>query len=149
MYEIWDGCAFKITTGRYFTRNGHDIHGNGIEPDDYVDNPTTQIDITKYSTFDYRSKPHTGDTSENVRAAKERLRIMGYYTGSADDKFDSVFESAVTEFQAQNGLFPYGVLDIATQVKMENIFYKLRVVEDEQLYTAYEYFGGNREDLDL
>ncbi len=148
MYEIWDGCAFKITTGKYFTRNGHDIHGNGIKPDENVLNTTRQVDITKYSTFDYKTKPAVGETSPNVRAAKERLRGMGCYTGSVDDTFDAGLEIAITNFQAENGLFPYGVLDISTQVKMENIFYKMREVVDEQLYFAYEHLGGKRADIE-
>lgn len=148
MFEIWDGCAFKITTGRYFTRNGNDIHGNGIDPNEYVDNTTRQIDITKYATFDYKTKPAIGETSPNVRAAKERLKVMGYYGGTVDEKFDKSLEYAITEFQADNELFPYGVLDVSTQVKMENKFYKLRELVDNQLYYAYEYFGGNREDLE-
>lgn len=149
MFEIWDGCAFKITTGRYFTREGHDIHGNGIDPHEYVDNTTRQIDITKYSTFDYKAKPQYGESSQNVRAAKERLKVMGYYGGTVDDTFDLSLVNAVMEFQAQNELFPYGVLDISTQVKMENIFYKLRELVDNQLYFAYEYFGGKKENLEI
>ncbi len=148
MFEIWDGCAFKITTGRYFTRNGNDIHGNGIDPNEYVDNTTRQIDITKYATFDYKTKPKSGETSPNVLAAKERLKVMGYYGGTLDERFDKSLEYAITEFQADNELFPYGVLDVSTQVKMENKFYKLRELVDNQLYFAYEYFGGNREDLE-
>ncbi len=147
MFEIWDGCAFKVTTGRYFTRNGYDINGNGIEPNEYVDNTTKRIDITKYSTFDYQTKPSVGETSPNVLAAKERLKILGYYTGSVNDNFDEAFREAVTAFQATNGLFPYGVLDVSTQATMENVFYKLEELVDNQLFYAYEYFGGNRADL--
>ncbi len=147
MFEIWDGCAFKITTGRYFTRNGHDINGNGIEPDEYVYNTTKRIDIEKYSKFDYKTKPTVGDSSSNVFAAKERMKLMGYYTGEVNDVFDPEFKDAVEAFQAENDLFPYGVLDVSTQAGMENVFYKLEELVDEQLFYAYEYFGGKRADL--
>ncbi|MBR4173317.1 MAG: PDZ domain-containing protein, partial [Clostridia bacterium] len=40
MFEIWDGCAFKITTGKYYTRNGKDINGNGIIPEKRILNTT-------------------------------------------------------------------------------------------------------------
>lgn len=143
MYELWDGCAFKITTGKYYTRNGHDIHGNGIEPDEEIYNSKKQVDITKYSVFDYKTKPKVGDTSPNVVAAKERLHFMGYFSGTINDKFDKALERAIYDFQAASGLFPYGVLDISTQVKMENTFYKMDVVVDKQLAFAYEYFGGD------
>ena len=147
MFEMWDGSAFKITTGKYFTRDGNDINGKGIQPNEYVYNTTKQIDITKYHTFDYKTKPDKGDTSPNVLAAKERLKIMGYYSGTADENFDSAFKNAVIKFQADTDLFPYGVLDVSTQVKVENTFYKLKEVIDNQLNYAYEYFGGNKDDL--
>ncbi len=147
MYDVWDGCAFKITTGKYFTRNGEDIHGNGIVPNMLVDNLKIPVDITKYSKFDYKTKPALGDTSPNVRAAKERLKVMGYYKGPVDDNFDAAFGRAVHNFQEQNGLYPSSVLEITTQVKMENVFYRLEEMTDNQLITAYEHFGGKAEEL--
>ncbi len=147
MYKIWDGCAFKITTGKYFTRNGKDINGNGIEPDEVVYNSTRRIDLSRYQTFDYIEKPQVGTVSKNVRAGKERLSALGYYMGSINDTFDEEFAKAVCTFQENNELFPYGVLDISTQVKMENLFYKLEEEVDDQLIFAYKYFGGNEEDL--
>ena len=48
---------------------------------------------------------------------------------------------------AETGLYPYGVLDVSTQVKLENTFYKLEEVVDKQLIYAYEYFGGTEENL--
>ena len=149
MYEMWDGSAFKLTTGKYYTRNGHDINGNGIEPHEYVDNSTRPIDLSKYATFDYKTKPTVGDVSQNVRAAKERLWVMGYYNGTINDTFEPEFADAIYKFQEENELGPYGVLDIATQVKMENIFYKIEVEQDDQLIYAYEYFGGDPENLGL
>lgn len=147
MYQLFDGSAFKITTGRYFTRNGKDINGGGIEPDAEIENTTQRIDITKYSTFDYKTKPKQGETSPNVYAAKERLYLMGLYRGSIDESFDKELENAVRAFQEANGLYPYGVLDISTQVKIENSFYVLEELVDRQFIYAYEYFGGNADVL--
>ena len=147
MYEIWDGCAFKITTGKYFTRNGKDINGNGIIPDKIIENTVKKIDLSRYTAFDYINKPTVGATSQNTKAAKERLRILGYYQGTADEYFDSLLFNAVCEFQEESGLFPYGVLDISTQKKLEETFSKLDEVVDSQFFEAYRYFGGNPEDL--
>lgn len=143
MYQMYDGTAFKITTGKYFTRNGTDINGNGIEPDEEIDNSKRYIDVTKYTTFDYKTKPKVNDVSQNVKAAKERLAALGYYSGVASENFDASLERAVCEFQAENGLYPYGVLDISTQVKIENVFCKLEETVDLQLYCAYEQLGGD------
>ena len=38
IYTLGDG-ALKITTARYLTPNGRDIHHRGIEPDVIVDQP--------------------------------------------------------------------------------------------------------------
>lgn len=149
MFTMPDGSAFKITTGRYFTRDGHDINGNGIEPHEFVENSLKPIDLTKFHTFDYKTKPNIGDVSTNVRAAKERLKVMGYYTGTINETFEPEFHDVIYRFQAENGLGAYGQLDIATQVKMENIFYKIEVEQDDQLIYAYEYLGGNPEDLGI
>ena len=75
--------------------------------------------------------------------------IMGYYYGPINDIFEPEFEAVIYKFQAENGLGAYGVLDISTQVKIENIFYKIRVEVDDQLKYAYEYLGGDPDDLDL
>lgn len=33
LFPLSDGSAVKLTTNHYYTPNGHDIHGKGIEPD--------------------------------------------------------------------------------------------------------------------
>lgn len=147
MFEIWDGCAFKITTGKYFTRNGKDINGDGITPDKAIENTTRKIDLTRYTKFDYTQKPSVGVNSQNTKAAKERLRILGYYQGEADDYFDNALFNAICDFQEQSELFPYGVLDISTQKKLQEKFSELEEVVDNQLVEAYKYFGGKAADL--
>lgn len=148
MYEIWDGCAFKITTGKYFTRNGKDINLNGITPDKAVENTTKKIDLSNYTKFDYTQKPSVGVTSQNTKAAKERLRVLGYYQGKADDYFDDALSVAVSKFQEESGLFPYGVLDISTQKKMQEAFSDMDEIVDNQFIEAYKYFGGKVSDLE-
>ena len=48
----------------------------------------------------------------------------------------------MTKFQSDSKIYPYGVLDITTQTKIENAFAKLEVVVDKQLDRAYEIFTG-------
>ncbi|MCR4718746.1 MAG: PDZ domain-containing protein [Firmicutes bacterium] len=147
MFEIWDGCAFKITTGKYFTRNGKDINGIGIKPDEDIYNTTRKIDLSNYKVFDYVNKPSVGVNSENTAAAKERLRILGYYQGIVDDYFDNALFESISDFQEENGLFPYGVLDISTQKKIQEVFKELDEKVDNQLIRAYGYFGGKANEL--
>ena len=44
-YELSDGSAIKLTTAHYFTPNGTDIHGVGIEPTISVEDDKTTEDI--------------------------------------------------------------------------------------------------------
>ena len=147
MYEVWDGCAFKITTGKYYTRNGADINERGIEPDEIIENTTRKIDLSRYTAFDYVNKPSVGAKTENTKAAKERLRIMGYYQGTVDDNFDNALYNAVCDFQKDSGLFPYGVLDISTQKKLQEVFSQTDERVDSQLIRAYIRFGGKVQNL--
>lgn len=143
MFTMREG-AFKITTGHYLTRDGHEINKKGIEPDEYVANAEVQVNPNNYTPFDYKIKWKIGETGEAVKAAKERLGRMGYYYGNLNSEFDAELEKAVYDFQQHAELFPYGVLDISTQVAIENEFYKTQKdITDTQIRTAYSYFGGN------
>lgn len=37
LFPLSDGSAVKLTTNHYYTPNGHDIHGKGIEPDEVLE----------------------------------------------------------------------------------------------------------------
>lgn len=141
-FKLVNNSVLKLTVGHYITRNGNEINEVGITPDEKVSNVSNPIDTTKYTKFDYLTKPSVGMTSENVRAVKERLYLLGYFSGTIDNNFDTHLENAILQFQTDNELYPYGVLDISTQVKIENKFAKLEVLEDYQLIRAVELFGG-------
>ena len=147
MYTLRDGNAFKITTGRYITRNGREINHKGLEPDVYVVNTAEEIDVSKYDEIDYSVETRFGDKSENILPIKERLYVMGYYLSNMEDVFDAELEAAVLDFQITKGLTPTGALDRITMVQIENEFARTEVMVDNQLYEAYETFGGNKEDL--
>lgn len=147
IYNMRDGNAFKITTGRYLTRNGREINHKGIEPDRSVSNTTEPIDVSKYKEINYSEETRYGDTSENIVPIKERLSVMGYGMKDFQGIFDSELEAAVLDFQISKGIAPTGALDRITMVQIENAFAKTEVVVDNQLYEAYEYFGGTREEL--
>jgi carboxyl-terminal processing protease len=149
LYSVANGSMIiKLTTGQYLTRNGREINGIGLEPDYYVTNYKKQIDTTQYTPFDFQNRYAIGQNGNSVKAAKERLKLLGYYSGNTDDTvFNADLQNAVKSFQSEVGLSPDGVLDIATQVKLKEQFETLETVVDRQLQTAYEKFGGNVEDL--
>lgn len=147
LIPLGDGSAFKLTTGKYLTRNGNDINKVGITPDYELANAKQKITTSKYVQFDYKTKWKNGDNGDGVKAAKQRLYLLGYKISSIDSVFNEETANAVLNFQADSGLYPYGVLDITTQVKLENKFAELDETVDMQLIQAYKLFGGNEEDL--
>ena len=147
-YPLSNGSVFKLTTGQYVTRNGKEINHIGLTPDVEVENTTDRIDTSKYTPFDYTTKQSYGNSSDNVKAAKERLYLLDFYNGNTDsDVFDDELKTAIKDFQKANDLLSYGVLDIPTQKKIEKVFSKLEVTTDNQFEKAYELMGGNLEDL--
>ena len=71
---------------------------------------------------------------------------MGYNVGEVDDVFTEETENAIKRFQEDKGLFVYGVLDITTQVSINNTFYNMQEYVDKQFDAAYEFFGGKVEE---
>ncbi len=59
-----------------------------------------------------------GDRSDNVRAMQQRLKVLGYFTGTATGYFGSSTQTAVENFQRKNGLTVTGIADKATMRKM-------------------------------
>jgi len=142
-FPLLNGSVMKITTGKYVTRAGNEIQGIGIEPDEYIKNYTEPINTKEYEQFDYKTKWMEGLEGAGIKAAKERLYLLRYYTGETENgQFTSELAEAITAFQADNELYPYGVLDITTQVKIENAFAKLQVLHDKQFDNAYAAMGG-------
>jgi len=148
VFNMRNGDSFKITTGRYLTRNGREINKKGIDPDVEVPNTTEPIDVSKYRTIDYSKETSYGDRDENVSVIKERLMMLGYMLNNKDNLFDTDLEAYVLDFQLSKGLTPTGRLDRITMVQIENSFAATETLVDNQLYEAYEYFGGTREALD-
>ncbi len=148
MFNLRDYSGFKITTGRYLTRTGKEINHKGITPDDYVINVTEPIDYRKYPKINYGEESRFGDSMENIAVIKERMKVMGYDIENIDNDFTEDLEASVLNFQIKKGLSPTGKLDRITMVQIENQFAQTEVMVDSQLYKAYEYFGGTREELD-
>ncbi len=148
MFPLTNGAVIKLTVGQYITRNGNAINHTGLTPDEYVENTTSSIDTSGYAQFDFKTRNALGSSHENVKAAKQRLKVLGLYTGDAEnDVFDTDFKETIKSFQQANDLFAYGVLDIVTQVKIDELFSSIEVTSDEQLKAAYAKFGGKEEDL--
>lgn len=146
VYPLQNGAVFKITTGKYITRNGREINKVGLTPDVYVENEVTKFDTTDYTQFDYNTSVSLGQSHPNVTAAKERMNLMGVYDGEINDVFDTDFYDAVKTFQSMNDIFSYGVLDAVTMEMIESIISEFDIMRDLQFETAYTKFGGKLEE---
>ena len=139
--SLSDGGMIKFTTGYYLTPLGNNIHNVGLTPDRIIENSFTKPDKSQFDHFDYTKVYTIGDTGEDIRIAKEILSFYGLYQGELNDVFDKDLSYAVYAFQTQAGLYPYGVLDITTQIQIYNYLDVVEIEQDDQLEAAFQHFG--------
>lgn len=146
--SLKDGEAMKYTVAYYLTPSGANIDGIGVVPDAIVENGSVLFDISGYSDFNYASIYSIGDRDAEIVKAKQILNVWGWYTGDENDQdFDSELESSIIRFQLDQGLFPYGVLDITTQRSLFESLEKTTVSIDNQLEAAFSHFGISMETI--
>lgn len=145
MLSLPGGMGMKITTGKYLTRNGDEINNVGIKPDHKVVNEIQMYDTSSLTAMDYKTKWNVGDNNECIIGAKQRLLLLGYNVNYLDSEYTEEEKAEVERFQSDMGMYPYGVLDITTQTRLENEVHKLDQEIDNQFMYAYKYFGGETE----
>ena len=142
LYPLKDGSAMKLTTAEYLTAGRNHVHGIGITPDIIIDNnkPLSNFDTSDIPEFDKRRKPVVGIVGLDVLAAEKILNILGYPVTGADGIFDEHLKKQIAQFQADKGLYPYGILDFTTQdaLKISLESYSVDTSVDFQLEKALE-----------
>lgn len=147
-FTLQNGSVFKITIGKYITRNGNEIDKIGLNPDVEVENGLKPIDPSQYTAFDYSTRYALGQSGEGIKAAKEKLYMLGLYKESlSSGVYTEALQEAVKSFQQGHDLVPSGIIDVATQAAIDKAFARLETTEDRQLEKAYELFGGKISDL--
>ncbi len=132
------GGAIKMTIANYLTPNGDKIEGKGIIPNLMVENVTKAINTDELEPVEILRRPTIGDRGKDVLAAKQRLHILGYDVGQVNEELDEKTFNAIKSFQAEQKLYPYGVLDFTTQGAIDNAIKALEVEVDMQLQKAIE-----------
>ena len=61
-----------------------------------------------------------GESGDEVKAIQQRLEELGFYSGSFTGYFGSVTENAVKAFQKKNSLTANGIVNVATQKKLDS-----------------------------
>ncbi|MBA1336036.1 MAG: Carboxyl-terminal protease [Firmicutes bacterium] len=136
-----NGGNIKLTIAKYLTPSERVIDGVGITPDVVIEN---EIPAGKYhdelAPIKGSRKPYISSVGLDVLGAEQRLDVLGYNVGEIDGVFDQILASAVSRFQSDKGLYPYGVLDLATQERLlwEYDEYIKKDDIDEQLQKAIE-----------
>ena len=133
------GGGVKLTVAEYLTRDKRHIDGIGIKPDFYVEDKVIKIGKAGFNSFDYVTKPKLGDKGPEVLALNQRLWAMGYDVGIPSDEFTEETHNAVYMFQAScQGLTPYGVCDISTQLELERVMQGVEFYDDAIFKTAVD-----------
>lgn len=135
------GGIIKYTVGYYLTPLGNNINGIGLEPDISISNSKKNVDRSRYGNFGYTKVYNIGDSGEEVKTAKEILKFFEIFQGEINDVYDKDLYYAVASFQARAGLFSYGVLDLTTQLQINNHLEIAKITVDEQIRTAFEQIG--------
>lgn len=134
-FELGD---IKLSVAEFTKPDGGKINGLGIEPDIWVKNVYEPYDASGLTPMTLNDRYSIGSQAEDVRAIEERLTALGYYTGNVDDIFDSFTAAATEKFQADCGLFVYGVMDYTTQNALNDRINNAETEIDRQLNTACE-----------
>ncbi len=135
-----NGGILKYTTAYYLTPEGNNINKAGITPDVVIENSSKPVDMSEFDMFSLSKTYRIGDKGKEVELAKKMLKFMGIFVGELNDIYDENLKIAITTFQKLAGLFPYGVLDLTTQLNMYDKLKTTTVEVDDQLNRAIDMF---------
>ncbi len=138
--QLKDGGIMKYTSAYYLTPLGNNIHKIGITPNVKVENSEKPIDMSEFDMFRLSKTYCMGDKGEEVLLAKTMLKKLGVFIGEVNETYDENLKIAVNTYQKIKGLFPYGVLDITTQMNLYDTMKTSTVEADDQLQRAIEMF---------
>ena len=133
-YQTHSGQVMKLTTEEFLSRDGNKINGIGVEPDIIVDMPE----------YIYpEDRLYIGDESAQVKVAEDLLYFLGYLKETPDTSYERSTFEAVKKFQAEVGLYAYGVCDYTTQEALNRSYQKEKENNDLQMQRAIEWIKEN------
>ncbi len=138
--DLQTGGMIKYTSGYYLTPSGNNINGIGLSPDIMIENSYRKPNPDDFGKFQYSQVYRVGDTGSEIYLAKELLTLYGLYQGELNEDYDQDLYYAVYAFQQQTKLFPYGVLDLTTQLQLRNYLGIVQLKQDDQLAEALAQF---------
>ena len=134
-YQTNSGQIVKLTTEEFLSRDGNKINGVGVVPDIIVDMPEYILP---------KDRLYIGDQSEQVKVVEELLYYLGYLEEMPDESYERATFEAVKKFQADVGLYSYGVCDYTTQVALNASYLKEKESNDLQMQRAIEWIKEDK-----
>lgn len=122
-----DGSIVKLTQEAFYSGDGIEIHDIGVTPDVIVEIPDYLTNQHKY---------HLGDIYDEVLLLEQMLLVLGYQIDEVNDHYGYDTLNAIKKFQADQGLYPYGVCDFTTQKYLNTALLDSQKVNDLQLNEA-------------
>ncbi|MBE7029852.1 MAG: PDZ domain-containing protein [Ruminococcaceae bacterium] len=134
--EIVTGAGLRLTEAVYLTPARRNINEEGISPNVKVFPEVIPFEQAGYGVPTYERVMREGDTGEDVFMMEKRLNALGYDVGIPDEIYDNKTFFAVKRFQQAVSLYPYGVLDINTQLAVQSALNGKEIVLDRPLERA-------------
>lgn len=130
----------KLTVGYYYTPNGRMIDLKGITPDIVVDDPKLVNNVNVMNVLKLSGKSEYALNSKNIDIynAKSILKMNGYGVEIADVNLDDKTLLEIKRFQKDTNIKESGLLDLATQQKLNEVLDKLILSYDSQFEKAVE-----------
>ncbi|MGE7759843.1 S41 family peptidase [Peribacillus sp. NPDC097895] len=132
--DFEDGSNFKYTAAKWLTPKGNWIHKKGIKPD-------INVKLPDYASLPYISPDKelkASDSSSEVKAAEEMLKVAGHDPGKIDGFFDQETTNAVKEFQRDQKINETGTIKDDTTVKLMQVIREKILKNDTQVKKAVE-----------
>jgi carboxyl-terminal processing protease len=129
-----DGSNIKFTTQKWLTPKGNWIHEKGIKPDYEVTLP----DYASLPMLDTQKEYKLSTSSNEVKAAQQMLKTLGYDPGREDGFFDEKTLQAVKAFQKAEKLEENGIITGQTTFKLMDRLREYIQKNDTQIQKAIE-----------
>ena len=129
-----DGSNIKFTTDKWLTPNGNWIHKKGIKPEYEVALP----DYASLPFINPDKEYKLSSSSNEVKAAQQMLKAIGYDPGREDGFFDEKTQNAIISLQKEANIAANGVLSGQTTMVLMERIKDLIVKNDTQINKAIE-----------
>ncbi len=137
------GGGAKLTEAEFLSPAGRQINGVGVGPDVVCEDKIVPYDRSGFAPVTYDRILKNGDSGKDVLALEERLDALGFSVGFPDEIFDAKTYTAVLNFQKVTNLYPYGVADITTQLKLEEVLNGSEILRNDSLKKAIDIFKNH------